>query len=54
MNVIKNKIINAKISTTFLMLFIVRIPYLLAYYPGLMIYDTGSSIAQYYGIKHML
>lgn len=51
MNVIKNKIINAKISTTFLMLFIVRIPYLLAYYPGLMIYDTGSSIAQYYGIK---
>ena len=32
-------------------LLVVRIPYLLAYYPGLMIYDTGSSIAQFYGFK---
>ena len=34
-----------------LLLFVLHIPYLIAYYPGLMIYDTGSSIAQFYGIK---
>lgn len=35
----------------FLILLLFRLPYLIAYYPGMMIYDTGSSIAQFFGYK---
>lgn len=48
---IANKVMTARSRTIFVALLIVRIPYLLAYYPGFMIYDTGSSIAQFYGLK---
>lgn len=34
-----------------MLLFISKIPYLIAYYPGFMIWDTASSIAQFYGFK---
>ena len=42
---------NNKLSAVLLtVIFIIcRIPYLIAYYPGLMIYDTASSILQFYG-----
>ena len=48
---IADKIMDARTTSILIALLIVRIPYLLAYYPGLMIYDTGSSIAQFYGFK---
>ena len=34
-----------------LILLLCQLPYLIAYYPGLIIYDTGSSIAQFFGYK---
>lgn len=42
---------NNKLSVVLLtVIFIIcRVPYLIAYYPGLMIYDTASSILQFYG-----
>lgn len=35
----------------FLIFLLSRISFLIAYYPGLMIWDTGSSIAQFYGFE---
>lgn len=54
MNTIKKfsyRIMNIQTGYIFVLLLVVRIPYLIAYYPGLMIYDTGSSIAQFYGLE---
>lgn len=47
----RNRLMKLKLWQLFLILMVVRLPYLIAYYPGLMIWDTGSSIAQFYGFK---
>lgn len=47
----RDRLMKLKLWQIFLILMVVRIPYLIAYYPGLMIWDTGSSIAQFYGFK---
>ena len=44
-----NKILSMDNKQLFILLMIARIPYFLIYYPGLMIYDTGDSIQQFYG-----
>ena len=47
----KRKFLELNFVKVAIILFVLHIPFLIAYFPGLMIYDTGSSIAQFYGIK---
>lgn len=46
-----NRICSLRWCMLLLILLLCRLPYLIAYYPGMMIYDTGSSIAQFFGYK---
>ena len=46
-----HRLLSIKPWKLFLILLLLRLPYLVAYYPGTMIIDTGSSIAQFFGYK---